>query len=432
MMTDREDRLESWKEIAAYLERTTRTCQKWEGEYGLPIYRLDDSPRARVYAFKGELDGWLERVLRETEAREAEAAASALRKVAESAEPSQGAPAVGLSPIANKAYWAGRNATERFLTTRNPTELGVAVDMFVKVREEDPQNPLGYLGLGDAYRWDYAFLGMRPDRLEMMTANYEKAFELAPALAEAHIGLGWSRYFAGDVARAAESFRQAAKISPADPEVNLEISNFLIGLGHPERALRRLTQVLDASPSRSRVLWLRAVCREWVGDYEAALADGKKALDLEPTSGYLRCMRARLMILTGDLSEAKAEIAVAESLPRAGGDVEFTKALLWAARRDRARAEDALARPARATVLRNYIETMVHASLGDIDETVDLIAQTIETGFARLVTHAYFYLYLVNPNNHFYDTLRSDPRFQEILAGQKRRYEEESARLGDL
>ena len=75
---------------------------------------------------------------------------------------------------------------------------------------------------------------------------------------------------------------------------------------------------------------------------------------------------------------------------------------------------------------------MVHAALGDLDETVDLIGRTIETGFPKLVSHAYFYLYLANPNNHFYDPLRPDPRFRKIVARQKQRYEEESARLGDL
>jgi tetratricopeptide (TPR) repeat protein len=430
--TAREERLESWKEISAYLERTTRTCQKWEAEYGLPIHRLNESPKARVHAFKGELDDWLERVLRETEAREAGAPVSPGRMVPNVASPASDTPVVSRSAVANKSYWAGRMATERFMATRDPAELAVAADMFEKVRNEDPWNPLAYLGLGDVYRWDYSFLGMRPDRLRLMTKEYAMAGQLAPDLAETHIGFGWSRYFPGDIAGACESFGRAARTKPDDPNVNLEIANFLIGLGHPDRAARRITPSLASPATRSRALWLRALCYEWMGDYQAALADGTKALELEPTSGYLRCMRARLMILTGNLPEAEAELSVAEALSRTSGDVEFTKALLWAARGDRKKAEDALARPARPTVLRNYIETMVHATLGDFDETIDLIAHTIEMGFSKLVTHAYFYLYLANPNNHFYDPLRRDPRFVEILARQKRRYEEESAHLGDL
>lgn len=50
--------LDSWKEIAAYLGREIRTCQQWERDLGLPVHRLEDSPKARVYAYTGELDVW--------------------------------------------------------------------------------------------------------------------------------------------------------------------------------------------------------------------------------------------------------------------------------------------------------------------------------------------------------------------------------------
>ena len=51
--------MESWKEISDYLKRTVKTCQRWEQELDLPIRRLEDAPRARVYAYKDELDFWL-------------------------------------------------------------------------------------------------------------------------------------------------------------------------------------------------------------------------------------------------------------------------------------------------------------------------------------------------------------------------------------
>ncbi len=62
-----EERLESWKEISAYLRRNIRTCQYWEKKHGLPVHRLEDSPKARVFAYKRELDRWIEEKLQETE-----------------------------------------------------------------------------------------------------------------------------------------------------------------------------------------------------------------------------------------------------------------------------------------------------------------------------------------------------------------------------
>ena len=52
-------RLESWKEISAYLQRSIKTCQRWEIELGLPIHRLDGTPSARVFANPDELDAWM-------------------------------------------------------------------------------------------------------------------------------------------------------------------------------------------------------------------------------------------------------------------------------------------------------------------------------------------------------------------------------------
>ncbi len=52
------DRLDSWKEIAAYLNRGTRTVQRWERDEGLPVHRLQHDKLGSVYAFRSELDAW--------------------------------------------------------------------------------------------------------------------------------------------------------------------------------------------------------------------------------------------------------------------------------------------------------------------------------------------------------------------------------------
>jgi Tol biopolymer transport system component len=55
-----DDRLESWKEIAAYLGRGVRTVQRWEREEGLPVHRLAHEKRGNVYARRQELAAWWE------------------------------------------------------------------------------------------------------------------------------------------------------------------------------------------------------------------------------------------------------------------------------------------------------------------------------------------------------------------------------------
>jgi hypothetical protein len=55
-----DDRLESWKEIAAYLKRGVRTVQRWEQAEGLPVHRHHHGKRGTVYAFREEIDAWRE------------------------------------------------------------------------------------------------------------------------------------------------------------------------------------------------------------------------------------------------------------------------------------------------------------------------------------------------------------------------------------
>jgi Tol biopolymer transport system component len=55
-----EERLESWKDIAAYLKRDVSTVQRWEKREGMPVHRHVHDKLGSVYAFPAELDAWAE------------------------------------------------------------------------------------------------------------------------------------------------------------------------------------------------------------------------------------------------------------------------------------------------------------------------------------------------------------------------------------
>ena len=62
-----ENLLQSWKEIAAHLGRSERTCRRWETEFRLPVHRMDGSVRGSIFAYKSELDRWMDEILHEEE-----------------------------------------------------------------------------------------------------------------------------------------------------------------------------------------------------------------------------------------------------------------------------------------------------------------------------------------------------------------------------
>jgi Tol biopolymer transport system component len=53
-----EDRLDSWKEIAAYLNRDVTTVQRWEKRESMPVHRHLHDRMGSVYASRAELEAW--------------------------------------------------------------------------------------------------------------------------------------------------------------------------------------------------------------------------------------------------------------------------------------------------------------------------------------------------------------------------------------
>ena len=50
--------LESWKQIAAYLDRSERTVRRWEASEGLPVHRHQHERQDTVFAYRHEIAAW--------------------------------------------------------------------------------------------------------------------------------------------------------------------------------------------------------------------------------------------------------------------------------------------------------------------------------------------------------------------------------------
>ena len=50
--------LESWKQIAGYLDRSERTVRRWEASEGLPVHRREHEKQDTVFAYRHEIETW--------------------------------------------------------------------------------------------------------------------------------------------------------------------------------------------------------------------------------------------------------------------------------------------------------------------------------------------------------------------------------------
>jgi TolB-like protein/Tfp pilus assembly protein PilF len=136
------DRLDSWKEIAAYLKRSVRTVHRWEAEQGLPVRRHLHQSSGTVYAFKSELDKWWARrgAELETTARPSEEASTTRSRSRLAAALMRWPMAVGLivavAGLVSIGHW--RN---RIFTAANPPVIrSVAVLPFQNLTGNSAQD----------------------------------------------------------------------------------------------------------------------------------------------------------------------------------------------------------------------------------------------------------------------------------------------------
>ena len=120
------NRLDSWKEIAAYLKKEVRTVQRWEKHSGLPVRRLAHGKQGTVFAYKSELDAWWQesqsKFADEEEQSDADAGSSSSNAI-------ESAPAVDLPDRTDDP--ARDNRLRRLLLLALVVSLGAAIPIGV-------------------------------------------------------------------------------------------------------------------------------------------------------------------------------------------------------------------------------------------------------------------------------------------------------------
>jgi tetratricopeptide (TPR) repeat protein len=315
------------------------------------------------------------------------------------------------------------------LTEAAKQEFESALAHYKNAIQEDPQFAWPYWGLGDTYQTLYVKTKKKED-LERTIGYYRQAYDINPRSAGTNVGLGWAYFLDGDNDAAYPPYKKARQLEPDNPVINENIASFYRSILLPVQAIEFYTKALNLGGPDSGALRQRASCYERIGKPEEASADARKAMEMNPEDLSARLYYARMLINEQKFEEAEKEIAVAEELnPKASG-INFTIAFLAAAKGEKEKAL-ALVKPAEAEPLfYSYLLSRVYAVLGLKDKAIEHINLGIEKGFQEMLDYMYDYPFL--NTNSFFDNLRDDPRFIEILARQKKQYEENLSKYGTL
>jgi serine/threonine protein kinase/Flp pilus assembly protein TadD len=223
--------------------------------------------------------------------------------------------------------------------------LEFARDMFGKAIQIDPQYARAYAGVADCCSVLYVFWDNSESNLKQAESASQKALDLDPELAEAHVARGlavslnkkfdeakrefetaikldpklFEAYYIyaraciaeGLLSDAARLYGQACRVRPEDYQAPNLLGLVYLGLGkrgEAEKTFRRCAEIvekhLEVSPDDVRALYLGSQALCWLGERERGKEWAGRALAIDPNEPAVLYNVACCSALLGDKTEA--------------------------------------------------------------------------------------------------------------------------------
>jgi len=302
----------------------------------------------------------------------------------------------------------------KYIISQREEDFKAAIKMFKKAIEIDPNYAHAYGGLVWAYQHHYQLTGKKKD-IKLVLKNCEIAYELNPNLVETNIALAWNYFLRGEYDKAYQSYKRALEINPNISTLYHVIGLFFRQLGLLHQAVEYFSRALEFDPFFIPSHSLRARCLIYTGELEKAAFYIEKTSEIEPDNFWSLLDYGLLFIIKKEYDKVEGLLARAEKINPDYSTIQFYRALLFAAKEEKNKA---------LALRKNGV---VYAFLGMKDEAITYINNEIKKGFEHF---QYSYLPLVN--NAFYESLRDDARFEDIVKKQKKKYEERLKKYGKL
>ena len=311
-----------------------------------------------------------------------------------------------------KAHTTDQEALQLYLKGQFHTHEGgrnnvlQAIDHFSKAIEKDPNYALAYAGLAMAYD-SFGFYNIAPpaEYGPKAKAAAVRAVELDDSLAEAHVALG--KVQSGS--QAEQAFRRAIELDPNNVEAHHALSGLLTYSKRFDEAIAEGKKAQELDPLSSVITTDLGVAYAFARRPDEAIVLFRHAHEMDPALfvplGYLGFAQT----LKGRYNEAIATfrkaMEVSEGAPNAKSHLAY--ALARAGQRDEAlKLVDELKRQAAQEFISSFHFAVPYIGLGEKDEALFWLGKGVDEGsisFAQLEIHPWF------------DDVRSDPRFAELL-----------------
>jgi adenylate cyclase len=279
------------------------------------------------------------------------------------------------NPQAYEAFLVGR----ALLAGETAEKMEAARKNFEQALKLDPNYAPALAGLSHVEEIYYRDFDSDPAHLQRAEQLAERAMALDPGLAEAHVALGQTYGARYDYARAAEEFREAIRREPANPRAWDQLS-WALGYEQPpdaleaERAAREAIRLELSWPAHQyhlgRALLLQGRSQEAARAFERAEEVGGR--------DFANWGLAQVSLAQGDYDEAVAYLLKS-------GQLKSAISLWWL--------------------------TAAYAAKGDKEKALATLQKAFDAGFRDFAA--------IDASPYF-ASLRSDPRFQQLLRRYRR------------
>ena len=288
-------------------------------------------------------------------------------------------------------------------------QIEESIEDFQAAIQRDPAFAPAYVGLADSYdHMATIFAGVNPGEQRQKAVNAaQKALDLNPNLAEAHVALAHLDQQEWRWAEAEAEYRRALELNPNSADAYEGFSNWLLCQGRTEEALRsaRYAQQLDPLGTHpSSIGWILFSARR----YDEAIREFRSELDLTPDDSYTAWNLGFTLIANRQPSQAIPYLEKAAALSnRSPGVVAVLIAAYWQAgrRTDAERLLTQLEKRAQGGYVPAGAFVNAYLGIGDKEKAFEWL----EKAFKEKSNLLQFMK--VHP---FFDPIRGDPRFSDL------------------
>jgi serine/threonine-protein kinase len=286
-----------------------------------------------------------------------------------------------------------------------------AVSYFNQAIEQDPRFALAYVGLADAYSVMSVYFMLPPaEAFARSRAAAQKALELDPSLAEAHLIMAVTlSEYEWQWEKGEESYKKAIALNPNYATAHQWYGESLAAMGRIDEAIAELHMAQQLDPLSPIIATSLGTAYAWLSRFDDAQRELSKALEMDPAFPRALWTRGVVRYLRGDTTAAINDMRGLLASTTENDDAHSTLAFLLGRSGNIREAADLtrqLHQKAKSRYVSPYLLAVCYAGMGDRNEAF----RWLEKGFEERSSGIVYMR-----GDPLLGPLHGDPRFNKML-----------------